>query len=261
MRCCTLAGAKLHGPPPSGGMTDDAATILVVEDDPATRTFLADNLTADGYEVLACDCARDALSLLEAKTPDLLLLDLGLPDLSGLEVLRRVREADGVTSRMDPGTPVLLLTGRAGEIDRVRGFERGADDYLGKPFGYAELRARIHAVLRRTRARRSLGRIRAGALEIDPVSHRVLLRGEPVELSAKEFALLRVLAVEPARVWSKEDLLRTVWGFRSMGRTRTVDSHACRLRRKLGVHGDRYIVNVWGVGYRLLDPVVMEQAA
>jgi DNA-binding response OmpR family regulator len=89
----------------------------------------------------------------------------------------------------------------------------------------------------------------------------VLLRGEPVELSAKEFALLRVLAVEPARVWSKEDLLRTVWGFRSMGRTRTVDSHACRLRRKLGVHGDRYIVNVWGVGYRLLDPVVMEQAA
>jgi len=236
-------------------MTDDAATILVVEDDLATRTFLADNLTADGYEVLASDCARDALRQLEAKTPDLLLLDLGLPDLGGLEVLGRLRGADGLVSRMDPGTPVLLLTGRAAEIDRLRGFERGADDYLCKPFSYGELRARINAVLRRTRARRSLGRIRAGALEIDPLAHRVLLRGEPIELSAKEFALLRVLAAEPSRVWSKEDLLRTVWGYQSMGRTRTIDSHACRLRRKLGAHGDRYVVNVWGVGYRLLDPV------
>jgi DNA-binding response OmpR family regulator len=244
-------------------MTDDAATILVVEDDTATRTFLADNLSADGYEVLACDCARDAVRLLESRSPDLLLLDLGLPDVSGLELLRRVRGADGLTSRMDPGIPVLLLTGRASEIDRVRGFERGADDYLGKPFSYPELRARIDALLRRTRTRRSLGRIRAGALEIDPASHRVLLHGEPVELSQKEFALLRMLAVEPARVWSKEELLRTVWGYRSMGRTRTIDSHACRLRRKLGARGDRYVVNVWGVGYRLLDPVapVAEEAA
>jgi DNA-binding response OmpR family regulator len=244
-------------------MTDDAATILVVEDDDATRTFLADNLTADGYEVLVCDCARDALRLLETKAPDLLLLDLGLPDASGLEVLRRLREADGVASRMDPGTPALLLSGRAGELDRLRGFERGADDYVPKPFSYAELRARINALLRRAHGRRSLGRIRAGSLEVDPASHRVLLRGEPIELSQKEFALLRVLAVEPARVWSKEELLRTVWGYRSMGRTRTIDSHACRLRRKLGVHGDRYVVNVWGVGYRLLDPVVpaAEEAA
>jgi DNA-binding response OmpR family regulator len=237
-------------------MTDDAATILVVEDDTATRTFLADNLSADGYEVIACDCARDAVRLLETKDPDLVLLDLVLPDTSGLDVLRRLREADGLTSRMDPLTPVLLLTGRATEIDRIRGFDRGADDYLGKPFSYAELRARIDALLRRTRGRRSLGLVRAGALEIDPASHRVLLHGEPVELSQKEFQLLRVLAVEPARVWSKEELLRTVWDYRSMGRTRTVDSHACRLRRKLGVHGDRYVVNVWGVGYRLLDPVL-----
>ena len=114
-------------------MTDDAATILVVEDDTATRTFLADNLSADGYEVLACDCARDAVRLLETKDPDLVLLDLVLPDMSGLDLLRRLRESDGLTSRMDPATPVLLLTGRAGEIDRIRGFDRGADDYLGKP--------------------------------------------------------------------------------------------------------------------------------
>jgi DNA-binding response OmpR family regulator len=244
-------------------MTDDAATILVVEDDTATRTFLADNLSADGYEVIACDCARDAVRLLESKAPDLVLLDLVLPDASGLDLLRRIRESDGLTSRMDPATPVLLLTGRASEIDRIRGFARGADDYLGKPFSYAELRARIDALLRRTRGRRSLGLIRAGALEIDPASHRVLLHGEPVELSQKEFQLLRVLAVEPARVWTKEELLRTVWGYRSMGRTRTIDSHACRLRRKLGARGDRYVVNVWGVGYRLLDPVapVSEAAA
>jgi len=236
-------------------MTDDACTILVVEDDTATRTFLADNLTADGYEVLVSDCAHDALRLLETKGPDLLLLDLGLPDASGLDVLRRLRAADGVASRMDPGTPVLLLTGRAGEVDRLRGFDCGADDYVPKPFSYQEVRARIDALLRRCRGRRSLGRIRVGALEIDPAAHTVLLHGTQLALSQKEFALLRVLAAEPSRVWSKEELLRTVWGYQSMGRTRTIDSHACRLRRKLGVHGDHYVVNVWGIGYRLLDPV------
>ena len=241
-------------------MTD---TLLLVEDDHALRTFLADNLTADGYEVLVSDCARDALRLLETKSPDLLLLDLGLPDASGLEVLARLRSADGVTSRMDPGTPVLLRTGRTGELDRLRGFDRGADDYVCKPFGYPELRARIAALLRRSSARRSLGRIRVGGLEIDPAAHTVRLHGRQVPVSQKEFALLRVLAAEPGRVWSKEELLRTVWGYQSMGRTRTIDSHACRLRRKLGADGDRYVVNVWGVGYRLLDPVgpVQEQAA
>jgi DNA-binding response OmpR family regulator len=237
-------------------MTDDACTILVVEDDTATRTFLADNLTADGYEVLVSDCARDALRLLETKGPDLLLLDLGLPDASGLDVVRRLRAADGVASRMDPGTPVLLLTGRAGEVDRLRGFDCGADDYVPKPFSYQEVRARIDALLRRCRGRRSLGRIRVGALEIDPAARTVLLHGTQLVLSQKEFALLRVLAAEPSRVWSKEELLRTVWGYQSMGRTRTIDSHACRLRRKLGVYGDRYVVNVWGIGYRLLDPIV-----
>ena len=236
-------------------MTDDASTILVVEDDIATRTFLADNLTADGYEVLVGDCARDAMRLLETKSPDLVLLDLGLPDASGLDVLRQLRAADGLTSRMDPGTPVLVLSGRADEVDRLRGFACGADDYVPKPFGYQEVRARIDALLRRSHGRRSLGRIRAGALEIDPAAHTARLHGRPIALSQKEFALLRVLAAEPSRVWSKEELLRTVWGYRSMGRTRTIDSHACRLRRKLGVDGDRYVVNVWGIGYRLLDPV------
>ena len=111
---------------------DDPATILVVEDDAPTRTFMADNLTADGYDLLVAENARDALRLLETRFPDLALVDVGLPDASGLDLLRRVREADGVASRIDPATPVVLLTGRDGELDRVRGFERGADDYVGK---------------------------------------------------------------------------------------------------------------------------------
>jgi DNA-binding response OmpR family regulator len=152
-----------------------------------------------------------------------------------------------------------LTTERARSTTSRRiGSNRGLSgcDARGKPFSYQEVRARIDALLRRCRGRRSLGRVRVGALEIDPAAHTVLLHGTQVVLSQKEFALLRVLAAEPSRVWSKEELLRTVWGYQSLGRTRTIDSHACRLRRKLGAHGDRYVVNVWGIGYRLLDPVV-----
>jgi DNA-binding response OmpR family regulator len=232
---------------------DDAATILVVEDDDATRTFLADNLTADGYDLLVAGCVRDGLRLLETKFPDVVLVDVGLPDASGYELLRRVREADGVASRIDPSTPLLLITGRDGELDRVRGFERGADDYVCKPFSYPELRGRVAALLRRADGRRGSGRLRAGELEVDPSSRIVRLRGVPVSLSQKEFALLRTLAAQPTRVFTKEELLRDIWGFRHLGTTRTLDSHACRLRQKLAAHGDRYVVNVWGVGYRLLD--------
>jgi DNA-binding response OmpR family regulator len=239
-------------------MTDADPVILVVEDDAATRTFLADNLVADGFDPLVAETARDALRLLEYKHPDLVILDLALPDGSGLDLLARVRAADGVAGRVDPETPVVVLTGRASELDRVRGFQRGADDYIVKPFSYPELLGRIEAVLRRTRRRRALGRLRVGSLEIDPPSREVRVRGERVELSQKEFALLRALAADPTRVYTKEELLRDVWGFRSMGSTRTLDSHACRLRHKLGRAGDRFVVNVWGVGYRLVDGPVRE---
>ena len=233
---------------------DDAATILVVEDDAATRTFLADNLTADGYELLVAESAQHGLRLLETKFPDLALVDIGLPDASGLEVLRRVREADGIATRLDPRTPLVLLTGRDGELDRVRGFERGADDYVCKPFSYPELRGRLAALLRRADHRRRTGRLRVGELDDRPAGAR--RRGcaaTALALSQKEFALLRMLASEPARVFTKEELLRQIWGFRALGTTRTLDSHACRLRHKLGVHGDQFVVNVWGVGYRLVD--------
>ena len=220
-------------------MTDDASTILLVEDDDATRTFLADNLTADGYDLLVADSLRDGARLLETKYPDLAVVDVGLPDGSGLELVRRVREADGLVSRVDPFTPLLVLSGRASEVDRLRGLERGADDYVAKPFAYPELRLRV------------------GPLQVDPQSRSVLLHDERVELSQKEFALVRILASDPTRVFTKEELLRSVWGFRSLGTTRTLDSHACRLRAKLNARGDRFVVNVWGVGYRLVDGEVV----
>jgi DNA-binding response OmpR family regulator len=235
-------------------------TLLVVEDDIAVRMFLTDNLAADGYEVIPAATARDGLLALERRRPDLVLLDIGLPDASGLDLLRRLRGADGLQRRVDPQTPVIMLSGRATEQDRVRGLERGADDYLPKPFAYPELRLRIAAVLRRLDAKPRVGRLRVGELDIDPVSREVRVRGRRVELSQKEFALLHALAGQPTRVWTKEELLRDVWGFRSMGRTRTLDSHACRLRRKLEVAGDRFVVNVWGVGYRLVDGVSPEEA-
>jgi DNA-binding response OmpR family regulator len=232
---------------------DDPPTILLIEDDPVLRMFLADNLSADGYEPVVADTARDGLRALEYKRPDLAIVDIGLADGSGLEVIERVRAADGVASRLDPSVPVIVLSGRSSELDRVRGLERGADDFVPKPFSYPELRLRLAAVLRRTRERRGRGRLRVGGLELDPASREVRLRGRRVELSQKEFALLRALAADPTRVWTKEELLRDVWGFRALGTTRTLDSHACRLRHKLAAEGDRFVINVWGVGYRLVD--------
>ena len=227
----------------------DPPRVLLVEDDPALRAFLADNLAADGFVTLLAETAGEGLRMLEHRRPDLALVDVGLPDGSGLDLIARVRAADGVATRVDPSLPLIVLTGRAGEVDRVRGFERGADDYVVKPFSYGELRLRLLALLRRTRARRA-GRLRVGALEIDPASRDVRFDGVPVVLSQKEFALLRALAAEPTRVFTKAELLRDVWDYRSPGATRTLDSHACRLRRKLG---PGFVVNVWGVGYRLVD--------
>jgi DNA-binding response OmpR family regulator len=233
-------------------MSSENPTLLLVEDDPLIRTFLADNLTADGYELLVTSTLEDAMRELEYKRPDLAIVDLKLPDGSGLELVRRVRAADGV-GRLDPDMPLLMVTGSGGDLDRVRGFERGLDDYVVKPFSYPELRLRIAAVLRRSQVRLHRGLLRVGELEVDPAGRCATLRGVRVDLAAKEFALLRTLASSPTRVFTKEELLRDVWGFRARGSTRTLDSHACRLRAKLREEGDQFVVNVWGVGYRLVD--------
>ncbi len=228
---------------------EELATVVVCEDDDPTRELLCDHLTADRYRALPAPSAADALRLCGYNHPDLILLDLVLPDAPGIDVLREIR---GSGERIDPELPVLVLTGRTSEADRLRGFEAGADDYLPKPFHYPELVARVAAVLRR-RAGARRGPILVGDLSVDPVTRRVTVGERQVQLANKEFALLRALASEPRRVFTKDELLRDVWGFRSKGRTRTLDSHASRLRRKLDPDGARYVFNCWGVGYRLLD--------
>ena len=231
---------------------EELATVVVCDDDDPTRELLCDHLTADRYRVLPAPSAGDALRLCGYNQPDLMLLDLRLPDAAGIEVLREIRSADGATGRFDPELPVIVLSGRGSEADRVRGFAAGADDYVVKPFHYPELAARVAAVLRRRDGRRQ-GPIRVGELLVDSATRRVRVGEREVKLANKEFALLRALAAEPRRVFTKDELLRDVWGFRSQGRTRTLDSHASRLRRKLDPEGTRFVFNCWGVGYRLIE--------
>jgi DNA-binding response OmpR family regulator len=231
---------------------EEIASLVVCEDDDVTLDLLCEHLAADRFGVMPAPSASDALRLCRYNHPDLLLLDLTLPDASGLDVLREIREADGVDSRFDPRLPVIVLTGRGGATDKVRGLDAGADDYLTKPFRYPELRARIGAVLRR-RAHPKDGPSRVGDLVVDPMRRRVTVGDRDVALSKKEFALLRVLASDPTRVFTKEELLDSIWAYRGPSKTRTLDSHASRLRRKLDPAHGRFVSNCWGIGYRLID--------
>ena len=231
---------------------EELATVVVCEDDDPTRELLCDHLGADRYRALPAPSASDALRLCGYNHPDLMLLDLVLPDAGGIDVLREIRRSADANGRFDPELPVIVLSGRGSEADRLRGLTAGADDYVVKPFHYPELAARIGNVLRRRGGRRA-GPLRVGDLVVDPVTRRVRVGGREVTLANKEFALLRVLAAEPERVFTKTELLREVWGFRSEGRTRTLDSHASRLRRKLDPDGSRWVFNCWGVGYRLIE--------
>jgi DNA-binding response OmpR family regulator len=231
---------------------EDLASLVVCEDDEVTLDMLCDHLAADRFGVMPAPSASDALRLCRYNHPDLLLLDLSLPDASGLDVLREIREADGIGGRFDPRLPVIVLTGRSSDHDRVRGLDSGADDYIVKPFKYGELRARINAVLRR-RAHANEGPSRVGALTIDPGRRRVMVGERFVSLSKKEFGLLRILASDPTRVFTKEELLAAVWAYRGPSKTRTLDSHASRLRRKLDPEHGRFVINCWGIGYRLIE--------
>ncbi len=232
--------------------SESQARLVVCEDDAPTLELLCDHLTADRFDALPAPSASDALRLCHFKQPHLLLLDLNLPDAPGLDVLREIRAAEGATGDYDPDLPVIVLSGRGTDADRLRGFLCGADDYVVKPFASAEGVARIKAVLRRRDARRA-GPLRIGEIFVDTSRREVRVGDRLVTLANKEFSLLRMLASEPTRVFTKEELLRDVWGFRSLGRTRTLDSHASRLRRKLDPEHGRYVVNCWGVGYRLID--------
>ena len=228
-------------------MNDDRL-VLVVEDDQVTRAFLLENLMADGFRTAGASGLGEGLRAIEVRQPSLVVLDLGLEDGNGLTLLDRVRAADGLASRIDQDLPVIVLSGRAGDADRVRSFARGADDHVCKPFLYAELLARMRAVLRRAEGRRARGVVRVGELTLDPSTRAVRLAGRRIELAAKEFALLQALAEQPTRVYRKQELLRDVWGYLSPGNTRTLDAHAYRLRRKLQPSARPWIVNVRGVG-------------
>ena len=227
--------------------------LLIAEPEPATRGFLSRHLSEDGFAVVEAAAGGEALALAEQERPDLALLGDDLPDHSGAELCRRLREGEPGRS-WDRDVPVILLgQPEADAVDRVRAFARGCDDYVGRPFHYEELLARIHAVLRRANGAPH-DRIEADGIVVDIPTRRVTVGGERVLLSAKEYELLVKLASDPQRVFKKDELLRDVWGFRSLGRTRTLDSHASRLRRKLAApQGTRYVRNVWGVGYCLLD--------
>jgi DNA-binding response OmpR family regulator len=234
--------------------------ILVVEEDPATAAFLADNLTADGYEVIVAENRRRALVLLAAHRPQLVLADLNGQTLGLLDA---VRAGDGLAGEVDPETPIIVLTARADELARVRVFDRGGDDVVSKPFSYPELRGRVRALLRRSYEPRHAPVARIGALSVDHRTHQVRVGDAEVELAVKEFALLQALIADPTRVFTKAELLRDVWGFPRDARTRTLESHASRLRRKLDAAGAgrRLVVNVWGVGYRLCDEPPTEPRA
>jgi DNA-binding response OmpR family regulator len=229
------------------------ATIVVCEDDEATLDLLCDHLTADRFQVLPAPTAADALRFCRYNQPDLLLLDLALPDASGLEVIRDIRGADGIEVLYEPTLPIIVLTGRTGASERGRDLDLGADDYVQKPFSYEELRARIRATLRRRHSRHDQPQ-RVGEIVIDPARHKVTIGDREVHLAKKEFILLRALASDPTRVFSKDELLRDVWGLKApAGKTRTLDSHASRLRRKLDPDDEKkYVINCWGIGYQLV---------
>ena len=235
-------------------MNDTAPTILLALAHAATTAFVRDNLAADGMAVLVSHSADHATRLAGAQFPDLALVDLALADRGAQQLLEAIRGADRAVSQIDRHLPLIVL-GRSGdELGCLRAFGWGADDHIAKPFSYPELLARVRALLRRSDLRSRAGAARVGALQIDPTTRQVLLHGELVELTAKEFALLRYLAAEPTRVFTKDELLSVLWGRTgAVGTTRTLDSHAARLRMKLGRRGDRFLINVWGVGYRLVD--------
>ena len=226
--------------------------ILVVDDDQRVRTVVSWQLEADGFTVTEAVDGAAALAQIEQNRPDLVVLDLSLPGIGGLDVLRRVREAEGTAAPL----PVIVLSGRSGETDRIIGLDLGADDYLVKPFSPGELAARVRSLLRRSRPGTAVARPAAG-LWVDETRREVALDGCPVELTAKEFDLLAFLMRHPRQVFTRAQLLQHVWGSaKGWQGEATVTEHVHRLRQKLGSSGDgRPIVQtVRGVGYRLEPP-------
>ncbi len=221
--------------------------VLVVDDDQAQREVLAYNLEAEGFAVAKAGSGDDALVLVEEETPDIIVLDWMLPGVSGIEICRRLK------SRRDTrAVPIIMLSARSEEVDRVRGLETGADDYVVKPFSVVELMARVRAQLRRTRPAAVGQRLEFDDIVLDSESHKVFRSEKPLKLGPTEFRLLTTFMEKPGRVWSREQLLDRVWGRDIYVDTRTVDVHIGRLRKALCQHGGSDpLRTVRGAGYAL----------
>jgi len=223
--------------------------VLVVEDDPGILRTLADNLRFEKHEVLTARDGEAAYKLHHSQQPDLIVLDLMLPKMSGLDLCRKLR-TEGVR------TPILILTARSEEADRVLGLDLGADDYVTKPFSVAELMARIRALLRRSASEKERPTtLKFGQVEVDFRRYAARRRGKPVEMTRKEFEVLQVLVSRQGNVVTREELLNEVWGMESYPVTRTVDNHVAGLRAKLEANPAQpvYIQTVHGVGYKFVD--------
>ena len=226
-------------------------TILVVDDEEAIAEAVRARLSSEGYRVLVAGDGPSAIDIHKAERPDLVVLDLMLPGMDGLEVCKAIQRTGW--------TPVLMLTARTEEADKVAGFAVGADDYLTKPFSLRELVVRVKAILRRIermRAVRDEGPIERSGIEIDTARRRVAVDGAEVSLTPLEFEILVALARDPGIVLSRDQLMDRVWGYRDYAGGRVVDSHVARIRRKLGEDGNdpRFVRTVHGVGYAFMDP-------
>jgi DNA-binding response OmpR family regulator len=224
--------------------------ILIVEDEPDMVLGLKDNFEFEGYEVLTASDGQTGLERARTQKPDLLVLDIMLPKLSGLEVCKTLR-GEGFEA------PIVMLTARGQEIDKVVGLELGADDYVTKPFSIRELLARVRAILRRSEGKKKrLSRYQFSDVELDFEAYRAKKGNEPLELSPREFELLRYLIERKGETVSRDRLLEDVWGYESYPSTRTVDTHIAKLRAKIGDSGSepRWILTIHGVGYKFVDP-------
>ena len=219
--------------------------VLVIEDEPDLRSTLEFNLKSENYKVTTASDGRSALEEISKNIPDLILLDLMLPDMSGLEICKKIR-GESFSDKVS----IIMLTAKGEEVDRVVGFELGADDYVVKPFSVRELMLRVSSILKRSKEKASNDeKIVIGDIEINLASHRVFISEIEVELTAKEFELLKYLTERNGRIQTRESLLEHVWGYNNSVTTRTVDTHIKRLRSKIGEVGTR-IETVRGVGYR-----------
>jgi DNA-binding response OmpR family regulator len=244
-----------------GNRTNRTRRLLVVDDDEAVRLRLVEAFELDGYVAQGAANLAAARGELTSVDWDLMLLDVNLPDGAGYELLRDLRAGKlRRPERSLADLPVLMVSGRCAEFDRIRGFEFGCDDYVTKPYSFAELRGRVAAVLRRTEKTPPDESMQLGELEIDTRSREVKLAKRRVGLTQKEYALLTTLAADPERVFERDVLLRNIWGYTGAGSTRTLDAHACRLRAKLSGGSRDYVLNTWGVGYRLVAPDARSEA-